>query len=159
MMITKKPDIVVDEHLEYLDDLRHQLGRDIRRAGPYLEREFGLTKSAAKEVINYFTESFVERDDSFTAQQDKTVGQDMASDMSTVRYYSLNGNNVARVMNHRYAYLDHKTGEWVRHASVCDSVTGYGGDAGTFEITLEQAKQLARLRGVNVSIEWLPDGD
>jgi hypothetical protein len=132
--------LVMPEHPAYLRNLAWEKDLDLSKIDKKLLKR-------AKVAIN--------EDGKYTVKQ-KTRRP------MRVRYYQMGSGqsaNVARVKGHEYAYLDHKTGAWVEHASVCDSVTGYGGDADTFEITLEQAQQIARLRGVNVGIEWLPDGD
>ena len=81
----------------------------------------------------------------------------------TVKYFwmgSARGNagmddlqgNVARVIDRaEYAYLDHKTGEWVRHARVFDEVNF---EAATNEITLKQEKTMVR-RLAAKEPEWI----
>ena len=156
-MVTKKPDIVVGGHLAYLDNLREEGGIDMYRAGPYLERKFGLTKAKAKKVLTYWIESYVERHDGVTVQQEKSVGQDMAADMTKVSYWQLGTGvfaNVLRVKGHEYSYLDHETGEWVLNDTVAKDVHI---EADTFEITLKQAKALVKARTPTLEPEWLDD--
>ena len=57
--------------------------------------------------------------------------------MST-RYYLMDRANVARVVNHRYAFLDHKSGKWVEDPAVFDTVTF---EASTKELTETQARK------------------
>ena len=153
-MVTKKPDIVADEHLTYLNDLQEAWIVEMDLAGPYLEREFGLTKAEAKQVLTYWIEPYLE----YWAPS--TVGEGKDEDESNrVTYYLMGtrlSGNVARVIgHHEYAYLDLNTGEWVEHASVCDSVTGYGGDADTHEISLAEAQTFISWRAPDIEPEWL----
>ena len=79
----------------------------------------------------------------------------------TARYYHTGDppwDNVYRVTDERgHEYLDHSTGGWVAHPSVIDEVTGYGGDADTYLITLKQAKAVIKRRAPNIEPEWLPE--
>ena len=57
-----KPDIVNDEHLEYLDELRESGDTNMFGARPYLQREFPtLSKQEARDVLHYWMQSFGER--------------------------------------------------------------------------------------------------
>ena len=57
----KRPDIVTDEHLEFLDDLREMGTINMFGARPNLIAEFGLPKKDAAEILTYWMESFGER--------------------------------------------------------------------------------------------------
>jgi len=57
----ERPEITTDEHLEFLDDLRESGVTNMFGASPYLEREFGLERNDAKQVLTYWIESFEER--------------------------------------------------------------------------------------------------
>jgi hypothetical protein len=61
MSNTPRPDIVSDEHLSYLDDLRASGVTNMFGAGAYVESEFGLTRREAKEVVLYWMATFSER--------------------------------------------------------------------------------------------------
>lgn len=72
-----------------------------------------------------------------------------------IRYYLIgsgNATNLARVVNHDYAYLDHETGDWVRHPHVFDMVEF---EASTEDLTLAQAKVRVKKIAPNVEPEWL----
>lgn len=60
-MSIEKPEIVTDEHLEYLDDLRDSGVTNMFGAGAYVEREFGVSRKEASLIVSYWMESFVER--------------------------------------------------------------------------------------------------
>ena len=57
----EKPDLVTDEHLEYLDDLRDSGQTNMFGAGPYLQEDFGLSRNDSHKVLKYWMESFGER--------------------------------------------------------------------------------------------------
>ncbi len=57
----ERPDIVTQEHLEYLDALRDSGETNMFGASPYLEAEFGLTQPDAKIVLKYWMISFEQR--------------------------------------------------------------------------------------------------
>lgn len=52
---------VVQEHLEYLDELRESGVTNMYGARPYLIREFDLSKTEASEVLSYWMKTFSER--------------------------------------------------------------------------------------------------
>jgi hypothetical protein len=54
----QRPEIVTDEHLEYLDDLRDSGVTNMFGAGVYLQDEFGLSRNDARTVLTYWMESF-----------------------------------------------------------------------------------------------------
>ena len=56
-----KPDIVTQEHLEYLDDLRDSGDTNMFGAGAYLEYSFGLTRKDARIILTYWMTTFSER--------------------------------------------------------------------------------------------------
>ena len=60
-MSVDKPEIVTDDHLEYLDDLRESGATNMFGAAPYLEDEFALSRKDARTVLVYWMESFTER--------------------------------------------------------------------------------------------------
>ena len=53
-----RPDIVDDEHLEFLDELRAFGDTNMYGAGPYLQREFGETRRDAQTIVLYWMRSF-----------------------------------------------------------------------------------------------------
>ena len=61
MSESKRPDIVTDAHLEYLDELRESGETNMFGAGEYVENEFGLNRKDAKEILMYWMSSFGER--------------------------------------------------------------------------------------------------
>jgi hypothetical protein len=60
MPITK-PDIVTDEHLEYLDTLRESGATNMFAAAPYIEAEFGVSRNDARTICSYWMQTFSER--------------------------------------------------------------------------------------------------
>jgi hypothetical protein len=61
MTTIERPDIVTDEHLEYLDGLRESGVVNMFGAGEYLDRSFNLDRGEAKTILLYWMESFEER--------------------------------------------------------------------------------------------------
>jgi len=59
--MTDRPEIVTDEQLEYLDDLRESGVTNMFGAGPYVREEFGIDRREAKQVVLYWLESYEER--------------------------------------------------------------------------------------------------
>lgn len=57
----ERPEIVEDEHLVYLDELRESGDTNMFGAGSYLEDEFCLGRREARTVLSYWMESFDER--------------------------------------------------------------------------------------------------
>lgn len=57
----KRPDIVEDEHLEFLDDLREGGTVNMFAGGIYLEKEFLLSRKDARTILGYWMDSFSER--------------------------------------------------------------------------------------------------
>lgn len=57
----EKPDIVDDEHLEFLDNLRESGITNMVGAGHFLQRKFPLKKSEASTVLRYWMDTFSER--------------------------------------------------------------------------------------------------
>ena len=55
---TNRPDIVKDEYLAYLDDLRDAGATNMFGAGSYLQEEFGLEKRDARTILYYWMETF-----------------------------------------------------------------------------------------------------
>jgi hypothetical protein len=153
-LIVKRPEFYRGEHDDFIRKLYEEEPVDQR--GDFalcLEEEFGLTAAQAKEALKYFQVPAGTRIAHLYAEELADA------ENSGVRYYEMgtvmSGGNVARVKGHEYAYLDHKTGAWVRDARVCDAVTGYYGDADTFEIPLGRAQTLASIFAPNVEVEWL----
>lgn len=58
--MNKRPEIVTDEFLIYLDDLRESGVTNMFGSPAYLISEFGLTKKEAREVFKYWAENFKE---------------------------------------------------------------------------------------------------
>ena len=56
-----KPDIVTDEHLEYLDALRESGVTYMFGASPYIEDTFSVSSKEAKTILMYWMESFGDR--------------------------------------------------------------------------------------------------
>ncbi len=80
----------------------------------------------------------------------------------TTRYYLMGKGvsaNLARVIGHEYCYLDHESGAWVPHARVADRVTGQTGEAGTKEMTLDQARKWVKRAVPTIEPLWVGDMD
>jgi len=56
-----RPEIVTEEHLTYLDDLRESGETNMFGAGEYLVNDFEIPKSEASTILTYWMESFEER--------------------------------------------------------------------------------------------------
>ena len=56
-----RPDIVEDEHLIYLDELRESGVTNMWGAASFVAREFGLDRTDSKDVLKYWMDSFEER--------------------------------------------------------------------------------------------------
>lgn len=57
----ERPEIVTDDHLIYLDELRESGETNMFGARPYLIEEFDLPKSDAGTILSYWMASFGER--------------------------------------------------------------------------------------------------
>ena len=57
----ERPEVVTDEHLEYLDDLRESGVTNMYGAGAYLEIDFEINEKEAWIVLSYWMKSFSER--------------------------------------------------------------------------------------------------
>lgn len=57
----ERPEIVEDEHLVYLDELRESGETNMYGARPYLMEGFDLNKTDARVVLSYWMASFGER--------------------------------------------------------------------------------------------------
>ena len=61
-MTTKvRPEIVTEEHLEYLDGLRQSGVVNMFGAPAYVEGDFGVSKREAREITSYWMATFEER--------------------------------------------------------------------------------------------------
>jgi hypothetical protein len=55
-----RPLIVTDEHLVYLDELRESGVTNMYGAGIYVQREFGVSRSEAQDIVIYWMKTFGE---------------------------------------------------------------------------------------------------
>jgi len=55
-MIKKRPPIVEECHLEYLEELRDSGETNMMDAGTHLSDEFELTRNEAKTILQYWME-------------------------------------------------------------------------------------------------------
>lgn len=62
MSESKRPEIVTDEHLEYLDGLRESGETNMFGAIPFIEKEFGMSDVNARTILKYWMESFGRED-------------------------------------------------------------------------------------------------
>ena len=60
-MSVERPELVNDEHLTYLDELRESGVTNMFGAGEYVEDEFGVTRNVGNKILSYWMESFDER--------------------------------------------------------------------------------------------------
>jgi len=56
-----RPEIVTDEHLDYLDELRESGVTNMLGAAPYLADAFEMDKQDARKVLSYWMASYGER--------------------------------------------------------------------------------------------------
>ena len=56
-----KPEILEEEHLEYLDDLRESGVTNMFGAGSYLREEFGMDRKESSVILSYWMDTFSER--------------------------------------------------------------------------------------------------
>ena len=58
-MAVKRPEIVKDGHLEYLDTLRESGVTNMFGAAPYLREEYNyLSKKEARDILKYWMDNF-----------------------------------------------------------------------------------------------------
>lgn len=57
-MPTERPDIVAEEHLEYLDGLRESGVTNMFGAGVYIQETFGVTQQEALQILKYWMKTF-----------------------------------------------------------------------------------------------------
>lgn len=57
----ERPEIVTEDHLLYLDNLRESGVTNMYGAGPYLADEFDLVKDYSYTILSYWMKSFAER--------------------------------------------------------------------------------------------------
>jgi hypothetical protein len=60
-MKSERPEFVTDEHLEYLDGLRESGVTNMFGAAPYVADAFDLDIRRAREVLQYWMETFSDR--------------------------------------------------------------------------------------------------
>ena len=59
----KRPSFILDEHLEYLDDLRESGETNMFGARPYLIEEYSdLTKQEARTILTYWMKTFGQKE-------------------------------------------------------------------------------------------------
>lgn len=61
MSEVERPEVVTEEHLEYLDDLRDSGVTNMFGATMYLTATFDLTKQEARQILSYWMTTFSER--------------------------------------------------------------------------------------------------
>ena len=66
---TERPELVIDDHLTYLDDLRDSGETNMFGAGEYIECEFGVSRNDARIILKYWMNSFGERKDRKTGKE------------------------------------------------------------------------------------------
>ena len=60
-MTTERPELVEDQHLTYLDNLRKTGVTNMHGAASYLVGRFSLQRKDARTILTYWMESFEER--------------------------------------------------------------------------------------------------
>jgi hypothetical protein len=74
----------------------------------------------------------------------------------TAKYFLLGGGlNVVREIDAQYAYSNHQTGNWISDNKLIGPVTGYDGDAATYEVSLEQAQASVSQQLANLVVDWI----
>ena len=61
MEVMERPEIVEDEHLEFLDELRESGVTNMFGADAYVINEFFVDKKTAGTIVQYWMDSFSER--------------------------------------------------------------------------------------------------
>ena len=57
----ERPEVVTEDHLLYLDDLRESGETNMFGAGAYVESEFDMNRKDASVVVGYWMRTFSER--------------------------------------------------------------------------------------------------
>ena len=57
-----RPEIVTDEHLEYLDNLRESGVCNMFGSGEYVQEAFGVNRNEARSIVLYWMDSFGKED-------------------------------------------------------------------------------------------------
>ena len=70
--MTTRPEIVTDEHLTYLDELRESGETNMFGAPAFIEDEFDVSKSEALDITSYWMATYEERQDKVTESE---IGQ------------------------------------------------------------------------------------
>lgn len=60
-VVMERPDVLTDEHLTYLDELRESGATNMFAAVPYLRSEFGLSRRDAETVLSHWMHTFSAR--------------------------------------------------------------------------------------------------
>lgn len=60
-MSCPRPEVVTDEHLIFLDDLRESGETNMFGASPFVQEEFFLNRADASAVVSYWIDSLGER--------------------------------------------------------------------------------------------------
>lgn len=60
-MIHPKPEVLTEDHLTYLDELRESGVTNMFGAASYLVRDFVMSEDEAKEILKYWNHTFSER--------------------------------------------------------------------------------------------------
>ena len=56
--VSKRPENITDEMLEYLDDLRESGVTNMYGAGRYVEKEFDVDRREASDIVGYWMKTF-----------------------------------------------------------------------------------------------------
>ena len=75
--MTTRPEIVTDEHLTYLDELRDSGVTNMFGAPAFIEDEFDVSKSEARDITSYWMATYVERQDKVTEAEIGQIESDM----------------------------------------------------------------------------------
>lgn len=59
---SRRPEMITDEHLTYLDNLRESGVTNMFGAGSYVQSEFALSSQEAQHILSYWMETFGEDD-------------------------------------------------------------------------------------------------
>lgn len=58
----ERPEVVKDEHLEYLDGLRESGVTNMFGASEYVYNAFDVTRNQARQIVQYWMETFGKED-------------------------------------------------------------------------------------------------
>ena len=83
-----RPDLLKNEYLQYLDELRESGETNMYGAAPYLAEEFDLDKNFARQVVAFWMKSFSERHGGLTPREPDSLKAGDSCLPAVVKYES-----------------------------------------------------------------------